>query len=351
MIFNDYDQLNDFNENAPHYHSNHHSHNHIHNQQHPLSLNYDHHQQQQYHSHLHATNSTTEMERRLLTLSYTKLQATRVNKSSKRAIETPLSHSVIVWNFLKKLEARVNAPVSPVSKPKPESLCSLSADLFSDTTLTPLTDANSNIIQVATAPHKSLYGLNSCASDVLDKENASVCMEVDAAAAPVKTPVSSKTTAIGSERRSKMLSGKQAAVSSVEVSRKRYKSLLGSYSKRSDLSSLFGGEEESGGGKKAASGSLFSLWSAKESSPSSSSSSFLLCSSFSNFNSSQKSCSYEEYMLYGDGGVTAAAGFGGLGLPDSAQSSPLFSSSSSSSSGASCSSNIEQVINILIECE
>jgi hypothetical protein len=41
---------------------------------------------------------------RLLNISYLKLQQVKFNKITKRAIETPLNQSVIVWNFLKKVE-------------------------------------------------------------------------------------------------------------------------------------------------------------------------------------------------------------------------------------------------------
>ena len=41
---------------------------------------------------------------RLLNISYCKLQKIKINKITKKAIETPLNQSVIVWNFIKKVK-------------------------------------------------------------------------------------------------------------------------------------------------------------------------------------------------------------------------------------------------------
>jgi hypothetical protein len=57
------------------------------------------------------TEQSNNNGNQLLSITYLKLQQVKYNKLSKRPIETPLQQSVIVWNFLKKLELEFSSQI------------------------------------------------------------------------------------------------------------------------------------------------------------------------------------------------------------------------------------------------
>jgi hypothetical protein len=219
----------------------------------------------------HQNNNTDDNQ--LLNMTYMKLQQVKYNKLSKRPVETPLQQSVMIWNFLKKLEIERQQKTTE----------QWSTAAYAD-------DKENQFMDIDHSP-----------TIVIDKTT--------------KTTTTT-TTPIGSERRIKLLN--KLENEQQEQQQKRCKSSSASYYSFYDYSDDLNQFEDdmsadgdyllnrilTSNNTSNTNGNQFNLWS----------------SPFSYLN---KSCSYEHES----------------------------SNSSNTQVNSNSNANIEQVINILIECE
>jgi hypothetical protein len=132
---------------------------------------------------------------RLLNISYLKLQQVKFNKITKRAIETPLNQSVIVWNFLKKVENLIF--VTQQQQQQQQQII-----INNETSIN--TNPSIDWATITPPPPPSL----SCQQ--LENVNTIQLMDIDCNNVnnynnSSKNNQNNKTTAIGSERKNKLL--------------------------------------------------------------------------------------------------------------------------------------------------
>ena len=136
---------------------------------------------------------------RLLNISYLKLQQVKFNKLTKRAVETPLNQSVIVWNFLKKVE---NLIYENHQQQQQQMMI-----INNETTSNPNIDW-ATITPPPPQPHHHHHQENVNTTQLMDID-INVNNNNSTSSSSNSINKNNKTTAIGSERKNKLLNKNQ----------------------------------------------------------------------------------------------------------------------------------------------
>lgn len=267
---------------------------------------------------------------RLLNISYLKLQQVKFNKITKRAIETPLNQSVIVWNFLKKVENLIF-----VTQQQQQII------MNNETSI----NTNPSIDWATITPPPSL----SCQQ--LENVNTIQLMDIDSNNVnnnnSSKTNQNNKTTAIGSERKNKLLN-KHNENEPPLVEQDQLTVLL----KRSKFSNddliVSSQPVDVDMDEDITDTNSFSLWSSTLSTIQQQEQEYNYYYYYyhQQQQQQQKSCSYEFIDHHHQQQLDSNIEYFDDNMIDQSSNNNIINTSSSQTSN-----NIEQVINILIECE
>jgi hypothetical protein len=276
---------------------------------------------------------------RLLNISYLKLQQVKFNKITKRAIETPLNQSVIVWNFLKKVENLIFETQQQQQQQIINNETSINTNPSIDwATITPPSP------QLPSLSCQQLENVNTI--QLMDIESNNVNNNNNSS----KNNQNNKTTAIGSERKNKLLN-KHNENEPPLVEQDQLTVLL----KRSKFSNddliVSSQPVDEDMDEDITDTNTFSLWSSTLSTIQQQEQEYNYYYYYyhqQQQQQQQKSCSYEfiDHHHHHQQQLDSNIEYFDDNMIDQSSNNNIINTSSSQTSN-----NIEQVINILIECE